>query len=144
MTTSAAFRSQIEGAFTGFNADALFHLADGTYWLLDEYKYWYHYEYRPHIEIIVEHRRCYLRVAGRQEAVSVRQIYGVISSQISDAFEGWQGESEYELTNGQVWRQSRYRYQYSYSYRPRALIYDTPAGKVMDVAGCRALVKRVR
>ena len=44
-------RAYIEGEFTGFDGDALFLLSDGTYWLQAEYKYWYHYAYRPLIEV---------------------------------------------------------------------------------------------
>jgi hypothetical protein len=43
--------------------------------------------------------------------------------QLNDSFEGWQGESVYELTDGHVIKQSSYTYCYSYSYRPNVLIY---------------------
>ena len=137
-------RAQVKGAFQGFHEDALFSLADNSHWLQAEYKYWYHYSYRPAVEIFRDGGRVCLRLAGRLESVAVRKCSGVVESQIADAFEGWQGESEYELTNGQVWKQRGYRYEYKYQYRPSVIIYDASSGTVMDVDGCRAVVERVR
>jgi hypothetical protein len=134
----------IEGDFGGFDGDALFHLSNGTYWLQAEYKYWYYYAYRPEVEVYVLGGRSYLRIVGQSESVAIEQVSGIIESRISGAFTGWKGDSEYELTNGQVWKQARYRYQYRYKYRPHVLIYSASSGKIMDVEGCRAVVKRVR
>jgi hypothetical protein len=136
-------QSQISGAFYGFNSDMLFKLTNGTYWLQTAYKYWYYYAYMPQIEIFQEGSLYFLRLGGSNQSVQVRQISGVIESQIDDAFEGWQGESKYKLTNGQSWKQERYKYEYKYSYRPHVIIYETSSGTVMDVDGCTAIVKRV-
>ncbi len=146
MTTAGEIihRAQIYGAFFGFNSDALFKLTNGTYWLQAEYKYWYHYAYMPQVEIVHECGRYLIRLSGSDQVVSVRQIFGVIESQISDVFNGWQGDSAYELTNGQAWKQVRYKYEYKYLYRPHVLIYDTSSGKIMDVNGSRAIVERIR
>jgi hypothetical protein len=141
---SLPYQGQIDGTFTGFDGDALFKLTDGTYWLQAEYKYWYHYAYCPRVELFREHGAIRLRLSGQSDSVAVRQVNGVIESQIEDEFNGWDGESEYELTNGQVWKQSRYRYEYKYMCRPRVFIYDGSSGKIMDVDGCRAAVERIR
>lgn len=138
------YHNQIDGTFTGFNGDALFKLTNGTYWLQAEYKYWYHYAYRPQVELYQEGGVARLRLSGQSQSVAVRQVHDVIESQITDDFNGWDGESEYELTNGQVWKQVRYRYEYKYKYRPRVLIYRGSAGKIMDVDGSRAVVERIR
>lgn len=134
----------IDGSFTGFDGDTLVKLTDGTFWLQDEYKYWYHYAYCPNAEIFRDGARLRLRLVGQSESVAIRQVHGVIEARIAGAFEGWQGESEYELTNGQVWKQRKYRYEYKYKYRPQVLVYDAPSGKVMDVEGSRAIVERVK
>lgn len=144
MSTEILRRSQIEDDFEGFDEDALFSLMDGTHWLQAEYKYWYHYAYMPTVEIIREDGRVKLRVVGCAESVAVRQVSGVIQSQIDGEFTGWQGESEYALTNGQVWRQRAYKYEYKYACRPKVAIYDASSGIVMDVEGSRAVVARVR
>lgn len=143
-TPSETHRASIEGAFNGFDGDTLFKLSDGTYWIQAEYKYWYHYEHRPQVEIFPLHGVPHLRVVGHSESVAVQQIGNVIESQIVGEFTGWDGESEYELTNGQVWKQERYRYQYQYKYRPHVTIYPAAGGTTMDVDGCRAVVGRVR
>jgi len=46
----------IQGTFYGFDGDTIFALDDGTFWLQAEYKYWYHYEYQPEVEIISDGR----------------------------------------------------------------------------------------
>jgi hypothetical protein len=138
------WRGQIDGEFTGFDSDAIFKLSDGTYWLQDEYCYWYYYAYQPEVEIISERGTPHLRVVGQTQSVAVRQVLDVIESQINGAFNGWAGDSEYELTNGQVWKQKRYRYEYNYKYRPQAIIYSASGGEIMDVDGCRAIVERIR
>ena len=124
--------------------DALFHLSNGTYWLQAVYKYWYHYAHRPQVEIYQESGRFYLRLAGLQESVAVVQISDVVESQISGAFNGWSGDTVYELTNGQIWKQKQYRYEYQYKYRPHVLVYSASSGYIMDVEGCRAAVQRLK
>jgi hypothetical protein len=138
------WRGRVEGEFTGFDGEALFKLSNGTYWLQAEYKYWYYYSYCPEVELYRSQGGTLLRVVGQSELVAVVQLGNVIESQIAGTFEGWDGDSEYELTNGQVWRQDRYRYEYRYKYSPHVTIYDTPGGITMDVDGCRASVKRIR
>ncbi len=46
----------------------------------------------------------------------------VLESQIAGAFEGWSGDTVFELTNGQKWQQARYAYRYVYKYMPRVKI----------------------
>jgi hypothetical protein len=38
--------------------------------------------------------------------------------QVEDEWEGWEGETVVELTDGSVWKQEEYHYEYRYSYRP--------------------------
>jgi len=137
-------RAQTVGAFYGFDGDALFRLTDGSLWVQSHYKYWYHYAYRPTVEILSERGTNFLRPEGYLEQVQVEQIFGAIESRIAGVFEGWQGESEYELANGQVWRQRQYKYEYKYFYSPEAVVYSAPSGTVMDVEGSKSVVERVR
>ena len=81
---------------------------------------------------------------NQNKIVPVRQIQNVIESKINGKFKGWEGETEYELTNGQVWKQATYKYQYKYPYMPSATLYETYSGMVMAVKGTRAKVRRVR
>ena len=57
----------------------------------------------------------------------------IVESQIDGDFEGWDGETVFKLTNGQIWQQSSYAYHYSYSYMPEVLIYRTSGGYKMKV-----------
>lgn len=143
-TSRIVLKSQIHGEFTGFDDEALFKLTNGTYWIQDEYKYWYHYAYMPQIQLMDLHGRLYLQVVGQSEAVAVREVHGVIESQVNGEFRGWDGKSKYQLINGQMWEQSQYKYEYTYAYRPDALICDPGGGCIMQVAGTSAHVRLVR
>jgi len=137
-------RSKIDGEFEGFNDQVLFKLMDGSYWIQDEYKYWYHYAYCPEAVILRGKGRLFIQVDGGSEIVPVREISGVIESKISGEFRGWDGDTTYELTNGQVWQQSHYKYTYKYSYRPAVLICNPGGGHIMQVAGTTAKVRRIK
>ena len=137
-------RSQIDGDFEGFDDQVLFKLTDGSCWVQDEYKYWYHYSYRPEAKILRKNGRFYIQVNEQSEIVPVREIHGVIESKINGEFKGWEGETTYELTNGQVWQQSSHTYKYKYAHMPKALIYDPGGGHIMMVKGTKAKVRRIK
>lgn len=67
-----------------------------------------------------------------------------MTSRISGAFEGWTGDTIFQLANGQVWQQSSPGYRYHYAYSPRVTIYRTGTSYQMKVAGFDALVDVVR
>jgi|SRR3989339_1907064 len=134
---------RISGQFNGFNENKLFKLTDGSFWLQKEYRYWYHYIYNPVVLIIEYQGDIYLKLEDHDEMVRVKQIHGVIESNINGAFNGWHGHSKYKLNNGQVWEQVVYKYEYSYSYCPHVLIYGTSNGIVMDVEGSSAIVRKI-
>jgi|SRR3989339_111894 len=136
------FESQVDGEFSGFNEMQFFKLSNGTYWLQDEYKYLYYYFYCPRVSIVESQGTLFLNVEGITEWVKVRQVAGVIESYIEGTFKGWDGNTTYKLTNGQVWTQTQYRYQYKYAYRPKAYIYKNGGSYFMSVAGTYAKVRR--
>jgi hypothetical protein len=53
---------------------------------------------------------------------------------ISD-FTGFDGDSEFEFNNGQVWKQAEYKYSYHYAYRPEAVVIDGRHGFTLKVEG---------
>jgi hypothetical protein len=59
----------------------------------------------------------------------------VIETQIDDDFEGWDGETIFKLSNGQIWQQAAYAYTYHYAYRPKVLIYLSGSAYRMKVEG---------
>jgi hypothetical protein len=70
----------------------------------------------------------------------------VIESVIDGEFNGWDGETIFKLTNGQIWQQSEYDYEYEYEYRPEVTIYKTNSGYKMQVKGMAesVAVKRIK
>jgi len=70
----------------------------------------------------------------------------VIESRIDGEFEGWDGETVFKLTNGQIWQQTSYSYTYHYAYVPKVFIYKTTGGYKMTVEGVRGsiYVKRLK
>jgi hypothetical protein len=66
-------------------------------------------------------------------------------SRLRGEFTGWDGETVFELDNGQKWQQARYTYRYHYAYRPRAKVYRDGSRYYLEVDGVRDRleVKRV-
>lgn len=61
-------------------------------------------------------------------------------SKIKGAFEGWDGDTIVELTNGQIWRQTEYYYEYHYAYMPDVFVFESGGKWKMQVEGMRELV----
>ena len=87
-----------------------------------------------------------LTLAEQQVPPASSPSEGVIESNIEGTFEGWDGETIFRLTNGQIWQQASYAYLYHYAYRPRVLIYRSGGGFKMKVDGVSSeiFVRRVR
>jgi hypothetical protein len=126
-------QSRIYGAFTGWHGDALFKLVNGQYWLQAECKYSYRYLYRPAVVIIQSGSDCHLEVEGMDGSVRVRMA-NAIESRIGGEFNGWSGDTVFELQNGQIWKQARYAYWYHYAYHPEVVIYESNGGYVLCLA----------
>jgi hypothetical protein len=41
---------------------------------------------------------------------------------IDGSWNGWDGDTIVQMTDGSVWRQDEYHYEYCYAYRPSATI----------------------
>lgn len=48
--------------------------------------------------------------------------HDVVQSRINGTFNGWDGDTIFELENGQIWKQRDYAYMYHYAYRPKVTI----------------------
>lgn len=69
-----------------------------------------------------------------------------IRTTIDGTFKGWNGETVFKLSNGQVWQQSEYSHNHSRAYRPEVTIFQAAGGcklKVQD-ADETILVKRIK
>ncbi len=124
------------------NNNEVFKLTDGSIWQV-KYEYEYLYEYYPQVLIcsdesvlIVGNKKLNVQlISNIREQGSISGTDRYIESQINGDFEGWEGETIYELTNGQIWQQSSYTYRYSYSFMPKVTIYENGGTYFMQVKG---------
>lgn len=65
----------------------------------------------------------------------------VIQTCIEGDFEGWSGETVFELCNGQVWVQVSYAYTYHYAYRPKVTLVRSGSSWTMAVDGVRSTIR---
>lgn len=137
-------KSRIDGDFEGFDDENIFPLSNGQYWIQKNYKYWYYYSYMANITIYEHNNRHYLTVDGKEQLVEIDKIDDVIKATIINDFNGWSGDTIFELDNGQIWKQSEYDYDYNYSYRPDAIIYSNGYSFKILVEGNSVAVKRLK
>ena len=139
-----ATTSAIAGLFNGFAPNALFKLTDGTFWVQCDTRYDRHDAENPAVELLALDDGHFMKVDGMDNMVLVQQVEGVIESQVFGRFNGWTGKTVVKLTNGQMWQQAQFIRKYAVKYMPPVLIYLTPSGPVMQVAGTRVKVRQIR
>src|SRR6201989_1773093 len=137
-------KSKIDGDFEGFDDEKFFPLYNGKYWIQKTYKYWYHYSYMADITIYEYKNNHYLTVDGQKQFVEVELINDIIKATIINDFNGWSGDTIFELDNGQIWKQDEYDYEYNYSYRPDAIIYSNGYNFRIFVEGKSVGVKQLK
>ena len=64
-----------------------------------------------------------------------------VESEIKGFFNGWSGETIFELTNGQIWKQSAYDYQYESEFNPKVVIYPIGSTFKMRVDGVKGAIE---
>jgi hypothetical protein len=141
--------------FMGNNGE-IFKLDDGSLWEV-KYEYEYLYEYYPSVIICPSKGK----LSIKEKTLNVEEVGGaraappsgktrpapsadIIESQIDGEFSGWEGETIFKLTSGQIWQQSSYAYTYSYKYRPKVLIFPTGGEFELQVEGMDRRIKVVR
>jgi hypothetical protein len=69
-----------------------------------------------------------------------------VETRIDGDFEGWNGDTLFELENGQVWKQRGSASQYTYRFSPAVVIYRSESGCKMKVDGVEGeiLVERLK
>jgi hypothetical protein len=141
--------------FMGNNGE-IFKLADGSLWEV-KYEYEYLYEYSPNVIICPSKGKLAIkgkslniarvgsaRIAPPSGQARPAPSADIVESQIEGEFSGWDGETIFKLTNGQIWQQSSYAYTYSYKYRPKVLIFPSGGGFELQVEGMDQRIKVVR
>jgi hypothetical protein len=155
--------------FLGNNGE-IFKLSDGSIWEV-RYEYQYLYAYNPSIIICPDKGKLSIdskilnvtqvgsskdrlkksapsaKKNNRQQSSEdvVQAGDDLIESQIEGDFKGWEGETIFKLSNGQIWQQSSYDYTYHYSYRPKITIVRVAEGHRMAIEGIdrKIMVKRI-
>lgn len=129
------YKSRINGAFTGWNGNAVFELENGKCYEQINYKYSYHYQYRPNAFLFRDNGRLKLLVEGMSDSINVTEISKVIEGNIDNEFNGFKDRETVFSINGYKFAQDEYKYSYYYSYRPIAKIYNTSTGLRLYVDG---------
>lgn len=85
-------------------------------------------------------------VESKQHNTTTAKSERVIESRIKGTFNGWDGDTIFELQNGQIWQQDSYAYKYHYAYSPKVTIYRVNSRYKMKVEGVsdEIYVKRLK
>jgi len=134
-SSNNVIESQINGKFNGWKGKTIIKLMNGELWQQTEYYYYYHYAYMPKVTVINSPTGYKMKVDGIDKEVSVKKLKNAIQTNIQGTFNGWDGNTVVELTNGEKWKQSSYAYSYSYAYNPEVIIYESDYGYKMKVDG---------
>jgi len=143
-SSNEMIKSQINGDFNGWEGETIIKLMNGELWQQSEYYYSYHYAFMPKVTIINSPTGYKMKVDGIDKEVAVKKLENTIQTNIQGSFNGWDGDTIVELTNGEKWKQSSYLYSYSYAYNPEVIIYESDYGFKMKVDGNDEVVDVMR
>lgn len=135
--------SKLDGTFNGFSVHNLFPLVNGQYWMQTSIELWNNNSFNPTIKIYYYQNQYYLIKDGSENYVEVSMINEVVKSTFKNDFDGWRGETVFELENGQVWKQDQYESDYNNSYHQEALIYYSGLEYRLQVEGKSIAIKKV-
>jgi hypothetical protein len=99
-------RSQLVGAFTGYNDGAIFRLTNGQAWQQCRYKYIYKVKYQPKVRIYQDQNRWLAEFDCMDELIEVVRVNVVEEGTIVSDFNGFHGNSRFEFESGRVWKQA--------------------------------------
>lgn len=105
--------SHIHNGLDGWTGDTIFELDNGQIWQQETYAYAYHYANRPAVHPEREATLYRMTVEGMDGSILVRLLNVVADTTIDGDFDGWEGDTIFELSNGQVWQQAAYAYTYT-------------------------------
>jgi len=66
--------------------------------------------------------------------------YIVSEGYIVSDFEGWDGETLFEMSDGKFWIQAAYSYVYHYAYYPEAMVIQQGSNYYLKVEGIREIL----
>lgn len=132
--------SRIDGAFEGWQGETVFKLTNGQYWQQVSFGYVYHCAFGPAVRIVGDGASHRLFVDAFEPSIEVRLIDVVVDTSFAGECTGWDGETGFELANGERWRQVDDALAYHYAHRPRAIIYREASELRMFVDGVGSTV----
>ena len=92
---------QLEDDFEGFDDEMIFELTDGSIYYQSTYKYNYSYAYRPNVKIYSNGATMIIVVDGLDDYAEITETTSIKSKIVND-FNGWSGDTIFELQNGQI------------------------------------------
>lgn len=135
----------IDGEFEGWEGETVFRLCNGQIWEQVSYAYHYVYAFNPSVTLVSDGDFATMTIDSSGESITVQQVTSFIDTCISSDFNGWDGDTIFELCNGQVWQQSSFDFKFSFKFRPSTLIYESVWGGVkMSVEGISETISVVR
>jgi hypothetical protein len=135
--------SRIDGDFEGWDGDTLFALSNGQFWQQASMSLLLHLALSPRVTICPVAGGYEMWVEGVDKSIYVTPLT-CMKTCIEGSFEGWDGDTVFNLCNGQTWQQASYSYTYHYAYRPDAFICAVGGGYKMWVEGIDKSVYVVR
>lgn len=145
LTANACYESSITSPqpFMG-NDGEVFKLDDGSVWEVN-YEYEYLYEYYPSITACPE--KNFIIINGQKLNATPLSDAGngggkVIESKIDGESEGFEGDTIFKLTNGQIWQQVDGKYKYK--YMPSVIIIISGNSGKMSIEGIDKTINVVR
>ena len=127
--------SKIASDFSGCSGSSIYQLVNGQMWQQSDYRYEYHYAYRPEARIVEENGRNLLFVEGLSAPVVVRRVSAVEDGVITSEFPGFSRDAVFTFQNGHRWVPAEYKHVYHYAHRPHATIIDGRNGFELMVEG---------
>lgn len=140
MPAGSVIESRIDGEFDGWTGTTVFKLQNGQYWQQVSYAYTYYYAYSPSVTIVMDGNGYKMHVDGVDSSIVVQLIDVVVDSQIVNDFNGWNGDTIFDMANGQIWQQAGPGVTVHVAARPNALIYRRSPGFEMSVQGVDSTV----
>ncbi len=111
----------------------VFKTISGQYYVANPLTFQLVFTFLPKAKIYQKGSYFMLIIEDFEDPVFCREPESVIQSRISGDFNGWEGDTIFKLSNGQVWQQSSYSYWYAYLYSPEVLIYKLNGRWILKV-----------
>jgi hypothetical protein len=121
--------------------ETVFPLLNGQVWQQANFATHFHFSFSPAVLIARAGAQFEMHVDGVDPSVAVRLVELLVDSVIVSDFDGWDGNTLFELQNGQIWQQVGPGIETHVAVRPRALIFRAGAGPEMHVDGVDSNVR---